>query len=166
MRTSLLALTLFLAPAVAQAGGIAVIDFQRAVTETNEGMEAQKKLDSMYSARKGEIEKKQQALEAEFNDFQSRSILLSDEAKAQAEQGLMRKQAEFQQLYMQYEGEMQQTYMTMLQDLDTKMRRVAETVAKEKGYDLVIDRAAVVYMGGGTVDMTDALVQRYNTSSK
>lgn len=165
MRTSLLALTLFLAPAVAQAGGIAVIDFQRAVTETNEGKEAQKKLDSMYSARKGEIEKKQQELESEFNDFQSRAILLSDEAKAEAERGLMIKQQEFQQLYMQYEQEMQQTYMTMLQDLDTKMRRTAESVAKDKGFDIVIDRAAVVYMGGSTVDMTDALVQRYNASN-
>lgn len=164
MRTTLLALTLCLAPAVAQAGGIAVIDFQRAVTETNEGKEAQKKLDGMYSARKGEIEKKQQSLENEFNDFQSRAILLSDEAKAEAERGLMQKQAEFQQLYMQYEQEMQQTYMTMLQDLDTKMRRAAENVAKEKGYDIVIDRAAVVYLGGATVDMTDALVERYNAS--
>ena len=167
MRTSLLAVTLLLAavPSLAQAGGIAVIDFQRAVTETNEGQAAQKKLDGMYSARKTEIEKKQGDLEAEFNDFQSRAMILSDTAKAEAQQSLIRKEQEFQQLYMQYEQEMQQTYMTMLQDLDTKMRRTAEAVAKEKGYDLVIDRAAVVYMGGATVDMTDALVQRYNTQT-
>lgn len=168
MRTSLLAVMLLVAtaaPTLAHAGGIAVIDFQRAVTETNEGQAAQKKLDAMYSARKTEIEKKQGDLEAEFNDFQSRSMILSDTAKAEAQQSLMRKEQEFQQLYMQYEQEMQQTYMTMLQDLDTKMRRTSEIVAKEKGYDLVIDRAAVVYMGGATVDMTDTLVQRYNSQT-
>ena len=32
---------------VAWAGGIAVVDFQRAVNETNEGKAAQKKLDTM-----------------------------------------------------------------------------------------------------------------------
>ena len=165
MRNSLLFSSLFLlagASTDALAGGIAVIDFQRAVTETNEGQAAQTKLDGMYSARKTEIENKQKALEAEFNDFQSRAMILSDSAKAEAEQKLMRKQGEFQQLYMQYEQEMQQTYMTMLQELDQKMRQASEKVAKQRGFDLVIDRAAVVYMGGDTVDMTDDLVKAYN----
>lgn len=149
----------------AWAGGIAVVDFQRAVNETNEGKAAQAKLDGMFSARRGEIEKKQKDLEAKFKDFESRAMILSDTARQEAQQQLMQEQAAFQQLYMQYEGEMQQMYMQMLQDLDTKMRAISEKVAKEKGYDVVLDRAAVVYMGGSTVDMTDALVQRYNAGN-
>lgn len=150
----------------ALAGGIAVVDFQRAVNETEEGKNAQQKLDTMFNSRKGEIDKKQKELEAEFQDFQSRAMILSETARAEAEQELLGKQQRFQQLYMQYEQEMQQTYYTMLQDLDVKMRAISEKLAKEKGYDLVIDRAAVVYMGGDTIDMTDALVQRYNNEQK
>ncbi|MCB9690485.1 MAG: OmpH family outer membrane protein [Alphaproteobacteria bacterium] len=149
----------------AWAGGIAVVDFQRAVNETNEGKAAQAKLDGMFAARKGEIDKKQAELEAEFKDFESRAMILSESARAEAQQTLIQKQGAFQQLYMQYEGEMQQTYMTLLQDLDQKMRTISEKVAREKGYDLVIDRAAVVYMGGATVDMTDDLVKRYNAGN-
>lgn len=144
------------------AGGIAVIDFQRAVNETNEGKAAQAKLDGMYSSRRGEIEKMERELATEIEDFKSRAMILSESARGDAEQQLMAKQQRFQQLYVQYEQEMQQTYLTLLQDLDTKMRTISEKVAKEKGYDLVIDRAAVVYMGGTTVDMTDELVKRYN----
>lgn len=149
----------------AWAGGIAIVDFQRAVNETEEGKGAQKKLDTMYASRKGEIAKKAEVLEAEIKDFQNRSMILSESARAEEEQKLYGKQQEFQQLSMKYESEMQQTYYTMLQDLDVKMRVISEKVAKEKGYDLVIDRAAVVYMGGSTVDMTDELVKRYNASN-
>ena len=150
----------------AVAGTIAVVDFQRAVNETDEGKNAQQKLDTMFNSRKSEIDKKQKELEAEFQDFQSRAMILSESARAEAEQELLGKQQRFQQLYMQYEQEMQQTYYTMLQDLDTKMRAISEKLAKDKGYDLVIDRAAVVYMGGDTVDMTDELVKRYNTEQQ
>lgn len=159
-----LTFTLFLSTQ-ALAGGIAVIDFQRAVNETNEGKAAQTKLDSMYSAKKTEIETKQKQLETEIKDFESRAMILSESARNDARDQLVQKQAAFQQLYMQYEGEMQQTYMTMLQELDQKMRAISEKVAREKGYDLVIDRAAVVYMGGATVDMTNDLVQRYNAGN-
>ena len=63
---------------------------------------------------------------------------------------------------MQYQQEMQQNYYTLLQDLDTKMRALTATIAKEKGYSLVLDSAAVVYSGGDTVDMTNELIKRYN----
>lgn len=147
------------------ASGIAVVDFQRAVTETDEGKSAQQRLDAMYSSRKTEIEKMQSDLEAELQDFQARAMILSEEARAEAEQGLMVKQQQFQSLYVQYQQEMQQNYYTLLQDLDTKMRALTETIAREKGYDLVVDRAAIVYVGGSTVDMTDELIVRYNKGS-
>jgi Skp family chaperone for outer membrane proteins len=66
---------------------------------------------------------------------------------------------------MQYQQEMQQTYFTLLSDLDEKMRALTEKIAKEKAYDLVLDRAAVVYSGGETIDMTDELIKRYNAQS-
>jgi len=148
------------------AGGVAVVDFQKAVNETDEGKTAQSKLDGMYSTRMAEIQKKEAALKKEIEDFQSRAMVLSATARAEEEQALMMKQQQFQQLSMQYEQEMQQTYYTMLQELDKKMRATSAVVAKEKGYDLVLDRAAVIYMGGSTIDMTDVLVQRYNAAQK
>ena len=39
-------------------------------------------------------------------------------------------------------------------------------IAKEKGFDLVLDKAMVVYHGGEVSDMTSDLVNRYNTTHK
>ena len=150
----------------ALAGTIATVDFQRAVTETDEGKSAQKRIDTMYETRRSEIEKMQAELEQEMKDFQSRAMILSDGARAEAEQSLMAKQQRFQQTAMQYEGELQQQYGVLLQELDTKMRSLAITIAKEKQFDLVIDSAVVVYHGGDVVDMTSDLVIKYNAIHK
>ena len=160
------ALAALLATVPAQAATICIVDFQQAVNETDEGKAAQTRLDTMYESKKNEIEKMRQSLEADLKDYQSRSLILSPEARQEQEQAIAEKQMRFEQTYMQYQQEMQQTYYTMLQDLDTKMRAISEKLAKDKGYDLVIDRAAVVYMGGDTVDMTDELVKRYNTEQQ
>lgn len=146
----------------AMAGALAVVDFQRAVNETEEGQAAQTRLDTMYGTRKAEIERLQTELEKEIEDYQARAMILSEDARADAEQNLMVKQQRFEATYMQYQQEMQQTYLTLLQDLDQKMRTLSEAIAKEKQYDLVLDRAAVIYVGGATVDMTDELIRRYN----
>lgn len=158
-----IAMSLMLAVSTsAWAGGIAVVDFQRAVNETTEGKAAQERLDTMYATRKSEIERLQAELESELQEYQSRAMILSDSARAEAEQELMTKQQRFEGLYMQYQQEMQQAYLSLLQDLDEKMRALSETIAREAGFDLVIDRAAVIYVGPGSTDMTDTLITRYN----
>lgn len=150
----------------ALAGQIAVVDFQRAVTQTVEGKNAQKKIDTMYQSRKAEIDKLKTDLEAAIQDYQSRAMILSDQARAETEQKLGMQQQVFEQKYQTYQQELQQVYGTMLQDLDAKMRTLVTTIAKEKSYSLVIDSAAAVYTGSDVVDMTNDLVTRYDATYK
>ncbi len=148
------------------AAGIAVVDFQRAVTQTDEGKSAQAKIDTMYMTRKQEIEKMRTDLEAAVQDYQSRAMILSDSARADTEKKLAMQQQAFEQKYMGYQNELQQTYGTLLQDLDGKMRALTQTIAKEKSYSVVLDAAAVVYVGSDVIDMTNELVGRYNVAYK
>ena len=53
----LLVLLLFCLPNMAMAGGIAVVDFQRAISEVKEGKTAKASLESMFAAKKKELEK-------------------------------------------------------------------------------------------------------------
>ncbi|MEZ4239544.1 MAG: OmpH family outer membrane protein [Myxococcota bacterium] len=153
---------LSLAAAPAYAGKLCMIDFQTAVTDTAEGKAAQTKIDSMYSSRRGELERMQADLEKAAQDYQSRSMILTGDAKAQAEQKLALQQRTFEQTYMQYQNEMQQTYMSLLGDLDDKMRKIAQAIGKEQGCSVVIDKAVVVYAGDDMADVTGALVTKYN----
>jgi len=158
----LLAAPIILSAAPSWAGGIAIVDFQRALTETKEGKEAQANLDRLYDTKKKEIERIRTGIEKSYQDYQGQKAILSNEARAVAEQKLMMQQQQFEQTYMQYQSEMQQSYTQMLQGLDQKMRTLTQKIAKEKGYDLVVDNAVVVYSGGITKDITDTLISRYN----
>lgn len=158
----LLLLAALATPLSAFAGGIAVVDFERAVNETDEGREAQTRLDTMFATRRDELQRMQTEFQTAYEDYEARGIVLSDSARAEEERTLMTKQAELQQTAQTFETEMQSTYMTLLQDLDEKMRRLTETIAAEHEYDVVLDQAAVVYVGPGAVDMTPELITRYN----
>lgn len=148
------------APAFAQK--LCVVDFQKAVTDTQEGKSAQTKIDSMYSARKAELDRMQAELEKAIQDYQGRAMILSQEARATEEQKLALQQRTFEQTYMQYQNEMQQTYYSLLGDLDEKMRVIVGGVGKESGCTAVLDKAVVVYAGPDLSDVTATLVTRYN----
>lgn len=168
MLRNLVALVVFSTSSLAfaqDACTIATVDFERAVTETREGREAQERLDAMYSSRKAEIDQMSSDLEADLADYQSRSIILTDDARAEAERALTEKQSRFEQTYRRYQDEMQQTYMTLLQDLDSRMRTLTEQIAREKACTVVIDSAALVYQGPGATDLTEVLIQRYDAAT-
>jgi len=147
----------------ATASGIVVVDFQRAVAETREGKQAQAELDTMFKSKKKAIEDMQDDIQQSIDDYKGQQAILSEAAKASAEQKLMQKQQVFEQTYMQYQNEMQQSYMQMLQGLDKKMRAMTYTIGKEKGYSVVLDKAVVVYAGPHTKDITDILISRYDS---
>lgn len=168
IRRSVAPLAAFVALLVAEpawAMKIAVVDFQTAVTQTTEGKAAQAKLDSMYGSRKTEIEKCVTDFQKAYKDFESRQLLLSEAAQQAEGRDLMLKQQKCEEMNARYTQEMQKTYYDLLSDLDEKMRTMCERIAKEKAYDLVVDRAAAVYFGGEVIDMTPELVRRYNAST-
>jgi Skp family chaperone for outer membrane proteins len=142
-----------------------VVDFQKAVETTDEGKSAQSRMDTMLETRRGEMARMQSDLENEAKEFQQKAMILSEQARAEAEQALMAKQQRFQQTAMQYEGELAQTYNMLLSELGEKMRSLSITIAKERKCDILLDSAAVVY-GGSSVDLTSELVTKYNAIHK
>lgn len=159
----MVALVALMVSSPAWATKLCIIDFQKAVNDTAEGKAAQSKIDAMYSSRKSELERMQNELEKAMQDYQSRQLILSADAKAAEEQKLGLQQRTFEQTYGQYQQEMQQTYTDLLGELDTKMRAVAEVVGKEQTCSVIIDKAAVVYAGADSTDVTGSLVTKYNT---
>jgi len=164
MARMLLTALMFASTAAHAETTLCVVDFQKAAAETNEGQSLMKKIDTSFKTRQDEIGRLQSEFEAAVTDYQKRAMLLSADAKAEEEQKLGLRQQQLQQTAMQYEQELQQMNMTMLQDLDAKMRVVAEDVGKAKGCTVVIDSAVVVYTATGVPDVTTELVTKYNST--
>ncbi|MFK7930624.1 MAG: OmpH family outer membrane protein, partial [Myxococcota bacterium] len=67
-----------------------------------------------------------------------------------------------QQDMLKYQSEMEQKYTAELSKLDVELRTLSGAIAKEKGFDLVIDKAVVVYSGPGVTDLTAEVIRRFN----
>ena len=107
----------------------------------------------------------QTQLQKDVEDYESKKLILTDDAKAKAEQELMRKSQELQQTMVGYQNDMDRQVAAELQKLDQKLRDVSSKIAKERGYDLVLDKAVVVYAATGVTDMTADVIKRYNAGN-
>jgi len=150
----------------ALAGGIAVVDFQRALNEIDEGTTARQQIDTLFQEKQAAITNLEQQLQTKMNEYEQQQAILSDAARVQKEQEIMQLQQLYQQAYMQGEEEMQALYTSKMEALIEKMRVISEQIGGERQYDLILEvtEGGVVYMGSGAVDITDELIRRYNGS--
>lgn len=146
----------------ALAGGLAYVDFQRAVNETEHGKKAQERLQNSFSSKRAAIDRKTQDLQSALMNYQQRQAILNEEARAGAETEIRAMQQQLQADMVRHEQEMSDEYRVVLADLDTQMRALAVKIGKERGFDLVLDQAMVVYAGPTVVDITDDLIRRYD----
>jgi len=150
----------------AQAAKIAVVDFQRAVIETNEGKAATARIETMYQNRIAEMTRVENEIKKDYEDYQSRAMILSPEAQQDAQMQIRAKEQRYLEMQAQYQQELQQAQGQALMDLSEKIKTVAESLGKEKGFDLVVEASVVLYAGDNVPDLTTELVNRYNASGK
>jgi outer membrane protein len=155
---------LLVAPATAMAEfKVAVVDFQQALTEIDEGTTAMARLEGVRDEKMRSIERMRQELQAMGTELQNQSAILSQAALAEKEEQFMNAQMAYQQAAMQAEQELQTMYLTMMEEFFGKLSTVAEEIGTQGGYNLVLEatESGVIFHSGVT-DITDELVKRYN----
>lgn len=158
-------LTLFVAlPAHAADLTIAVVDFQKALNEIDEGATAMARFEGMRDEKMKNIERMRQNIVEMQKALEGQASILSESALADKQNALAQAQMEFQQAAYTSEQELQSSYMTMVDDLVSKMREVAAKIAQEQGFDLVLEytESGVVHHSSDVADLTDQVVKRYN----
>ena len=70
---------------VAFAGGIGVVDFQKAINEVKEGKEAKAKIDKEFAKKRSELQQKEQALKTQFDSYQKQKSLLDPTVQREQE---------------------------------------------------------------------------------
>lgn len=180
LTSMLLAGSLWLTSAPAFAGGIAIVDFQTAIDQVAEGARARAELKALQEQKQAEItglenqlQTKGQAFQTALGTYQSQvqMNILTDDARAQREQELgmmqnelMQLEQTYQQTAMQAEAEVQQMYAEKMEAIIGKMRTVSESIAKEKGYDLVFEvtESGLVYQAASVPNITADVIKRYD----
>ena len=158
----LAALVFLLAGASAQAEQkIAVVDVQRAVMQTEDGLRAQATLKKLFDSRQQELNKKQNDMQREREELDKQSKVLSKEAMQKRIDDWQKKMVELQQVFLEYNKELEKKQKEMTDPIFEKVMGIVKRLASTEGFDVILDKATVAFVRTD-LDLTDRCIQMVN----
>ena len=151
MRTTsvlLLSLLMMLGISTAKAQGsqkMAYVDTEYILQNIPEYGDAQEEINQMSVRWEKDLKAVRTKLEQMKRDYQTESVLLSDDMKKKKEEAIAAKEQELATLQMQYygpEGELFSKKAELIQPIQEKIYNAINQVAQQKNYSFVFDKAA------------------------
>lgn len=140
---------------------IAVVDTQRAIMETEDGLRAQATLKKLFDSRQRELDKKQEDLQRERADIEKQQQVLSKAALGKRVEKWQREMVQLQTVFVEYNKELQKKQNELTQPIFQKAMGMIRRMATQDGYDVVVDKQAVPYVRSD-LDLTDRIITLYN----
>jgi len=167
LRRALTLAIFFLAPFLFGRGAradmrVAVVDVQRAVMQTEDGLRAQANLKKLFDSRQQELNKKQTDMQKQKDEIEKQSKVLSKEALAKRVDDWQKQMVELQQVFMEYNKELEKKQKEMTDPIFERVMGIVKRLASSENFDLVIDKQTVAYVRTD-LDLTDRCIQIYNS---
>lgn len=142
----------------------AVVDVQRAVMETEDGLRAHATLKKLFDRRQNELDTRQNELKRAKDDIDKQSKALSKEAQQRRIAEWQQNVAELQNVFVEFNNELQKEQTKITQPILERVLSVVRQVAAQDGYDAILDKNAVPY-ARSDMDLTDRVIQQYNAGT-
>jgi outer membrane protein len=163
--------TAAVSPASTGVTKIAVINFQGAVAQTNEGQRNFSELQKKFDPKRTQLKSLQDEIDSLKKQLQAGGDKLSEAERAARLKTIDDKEKEYQRsgedASNDFQQEMQQTYGQLAE----KVYGTLQTYAEQNGYTVVLDAAAsqqqapIVLWANKSTDITAAVIQAYNAKS-
>ena len=140
---------------------VAVVDTQRAIMETEDGLRAQATLKKLFDSRQRELDKKQSDLQKQRQDIEKQRSVLSKAALQKRMESWQRDMVQLQTVFVEYNKELQKKQNELTQPIFQRAMTIIRRLASQEGYDVVVDKQAVPYVRSD-LDLTDRVIQMYN----
>ena len=156
---------LLLAPSEAEAQSkIAVVDVQRAVLETEEGLRVSATLKKFFDTRQVELDTKQRALSQEKDELEreAQAGKTPKDALQRKADSFQKRAMEFQALTYDVQREMQRKQNELTTPILQRILGIIRRIASQDGYEMILEKTAVPYFRGD-LEVTDRVIQMYNS---
>jgi outer membrane protein len=141
---------------------IAVIDMVKISQELQLESKIRKKVDVKFADRLASFEKSRIEFQKISEDLQRNQTTFSDSKKKEMTRDLETRKVILQQQGSALEQDTKMAFMQAQKKILKQVEEVVAQVAKDKKYDLVIQRRNAVY-SNQTSDISDAIVKRLST---
>lgn len=146
-------------------GKIGFVNFEVAFSQEQEAQRYTKELENDERKIAEDEQKARVDIEAKMNAFKAGMSTLNDKARQDKETALSKEIELLQQQFTQRRTELNQKRQHILQDLENKNRLIIDSIAREKKYRLVLNKAVVIYSSpeaNKEDDLTPMVVERVN----
>jgi outer membrane protein len=143
---------------------LAVVDVQRAVMQTEDGLRAQATLKKLFDSRQQELNKKQTDMQKQKEEIEKQSHVLSQSALAKKMDDWQKQMVEIQSTFVEYNKELEKKQKELTDPIFERVIGVIKRVAGTDGYDLIVDRNTVAF-ARSDLDLTDRVIQMANGST-
>lgn len=141
---------------------VAVVDVQRAVANTEDGLRAQATLKKLFDSRQQELNKKQTDLQRQREDIDKQAKVMSKDALQKRVDDWQKQMMELQAVFVEYNKELEKKQKELTDPVFEKVMGIIKRLATSENIDVVMDKATVAYVRGD-LDLTDRCIQMYNS---
>jgi len=143
---------------------VAVVDVQRAVMQTEDGLRAQANLKKLFDSKQQELNRKQVDLQKQKEEIEKQSKILSKDAIQKRADDWQKQMVELQQTFVEYNKELEKKQKELTDPIFERVVGSIKRIAGTDGYDLIVDRATVAF-SRSDLDLTDRVIQLANGGS-
>ncbi len=166
LRRAMFAVMLLPLAVTAQTGAsIAVIDFQGAALNSDDGIEAQAAIEARAAELEAELGNLQADLAAAQTRYETQQRALSATALAGLETEITRLQTQINRAAEDADLEIQLVQAQVLQPVSERVREIVLAYAEETGLDLILDATAGIVYASEATNITAEVVRRMNEAS-
>jgi outer membrane protein len=142
---------------------VAIINSQKAFETSLEGKKALGQLQDLDSRIKTNLQKMDDAIRLLENRLNTGRLTMTNEALMALQADIDKKTTERKRYEEDQTRDAQLLSTNLIQKIRTEMVAVIESLAKERGLELVLDAATSgVVTANPTIDITDEIVRRYD----
>ena len=166
LKKSIAALSLVAIFAIsANAQRIAYVDINQILESIEEYQTAQNELDKQAATWRQEIAGKYDEIKGKYNQYQAEQVLLSDDARKQKEDEIVRMEKEVRELQKNRfgpEGQLFEKRKELVQPIQDQVYSAIEDYAKDRGYDFIFDKggAAGIIFSNEEYDKTGDILKK------
>jgi len=141
---------------------IAVVNIQRAVMSTEDGLRARATLTKLFDQRQQELTKKENDIKKQTDDLEKQAKVLSKDAYLKKREELQKQALDYQQQAVDYTRELDKKQKELTDPIVEKMLAIVKRTATTENFDIVVDSSPGAVAPWGSVayartdlDLTD-----------
>jgi outer membrane protein len=150
----------------ADATKIGVVDFQKILEISNAGKSAQAEINMQGKQMESDLKAKGSDIEEMEKKLDRESLVMSKEMRDEKQRDLRIKVSDFKALQQKYMEDFKLLENKIINRIQKEVVEIIQDHGKKENYILIVEKrtGGVVY-APQTVDITDAIIQLYNTQS-